>query len=69
MLLRIIIFLLGFALTLIGFIYIFIYLNLLTIGYNFSTYVKFISGRIECWYFFIGLVLILSSIFMLRRKE
>lgn len=38
MLLRVFIFLLGYALTVIGLIYIISYLNLLAIGYNFLEY-------------------------------
>ena len=51
------IFLCGFGLTIIRLSYIFIYLNLLTIGYNFSEYVKFISRRIECINVFVGIFL------------
>lgn len=55
-------FLIGFGLTLIGSLYIIIYLNLTTIGYNFSEYVNFIIGRVECWNFVIGLLIILLSL-------
>lgn len=55
-------FLVGFGLTLIGCIYIIIYLNLTTIGYNFFDYVKFIIRRPECLVSIIGLVLIYFSI-------
>lgn len=50
-------FLFGFGLTVISLSYIVIYLNLLTIGYNFSEYVKFISRRIECINVFLGILL------------
>lgn len=59
---KILIFLLGFGLTVIGFLYIISYLNLLTLGYNFSFYVNFIIRRIECLYAVIGLILIYISI-------
>lgn len=62
MLTRIFIFLLGYALTVIGLIYIISYLNLLSIGYNFLEYVNFIIRRIECLYTIIGIVLIILSI-------
>ncbi len=55
-------FLVGFGLTLIGCIYIIIYLNLTTIGYNFFDYVKFIIRRPECLVSIIGLILIYFSI-------
>lgn len=55
-------FLVGFGLTLIGCIYIIIYLNLTTIGYNFLDYVKFIIRRPECLIFVVGLIIIYFSI-------
>ncbi|MEG2321936.1 MAG: hypothetical protein RSB71_00400 [Bacilli bacterium] len=55
-------FLIGFGLTLIGWVYIISYLNLTTIGYNFLEYVNFISGQLECWMAIIGLVIIFISI-------
>ena len=59
-------FLVGFGFTLIGSIYIIIYLNLTTIGYNFLEYVKFIIRRPECLVFIIGVILIIWS---LPREE
>ena len=59
---RIFLFLFGFGLTLIGTLYIISYLNLLTIGYNFFEYVKFIISRLECWNIIIGLFCISFSI-------
>lgn len=55
-------FLIGFGLTLIGCIYIIIYLNLTTIGYNFLDYVKFIIRRPECLISVVGLIIIYFSI-------
>ncbi len=55
-------FLVGFGFTLIGFIYIIIYLNLTTIGYNFLEYVKFIIRRPECLIAIIGLILMYFSV-------
>ncbi len=51
------IFLFGFGLTIISLSYIVIYLNLLTIGYNFLEYVNFISRRIECLNVITGIIL------------
>ena len=65
---KIFIFLLGFGLTVIGFVYIISYLNLLTIGYNFIDYVYFIIRRIECIYAFIGIILLFISINMKGDK-
>lgn len=66
---RVLIFLLGYSLTLIGFIYIISYLNILEIGYNFLFYVKFICRRIECIYAIIGIVLMILSIYMPGGKN
>ena len=55
-------FLVGFGLTLIGCIYIIIYLNLTTIVYNFLDYVKFIIRRPECLISVVGLIIIYFSI-------
>ena len=63
MLTRIFIFLLGYALTIIGLVYVISYLNLLSIGYNFFEYVNFISKRIECLIGPIGLLIVFLSIF------
>ncbi len=61
---RIFFFLLGFGLTIIGSVYIISYLNLLTIGYNFFDYVKFISKRVECYYTLIGFIMLILAIFI-----
>lgn len=66
---KIFLFLLGFGLTVIGFVYIISYLNLLTIGYNFLYYVNFIIRRIECLYAVIGLILIFISINLEKGEE
>ena len=59
---RIFFFLLGFALLVIGTSYLILYLNLITIGYNFSFYVNFITRRIECYYSPIGFIIILLTL-------
>ena len=66
---KIFLFLLGFGLTIIGIIYIILYLNLLTIGYNFNEYVNFIIRRIECWYCILGIVIMLISIYIGGKDE
>lgn len=60
--LRIFLFLLGFGLMVIGSSYIILYLNLMTMGYNFLNYVNFIIRRIECYYSIIGIVLMICSL-------
>lgn len=56
------IFLFGFGLSVISFSFIIIYLNLLTMGYNFLEYVHFIIRRIECLNLIVGLVLIILTL-------
>ncbi len=63
MIARIFFFLLGFGLTVIGFIYMISYLNLLTMGYTFLDYLIFISKRYECIVAIIGFLMITCSIF------
>jgi len=50
--------LLGMLVSSIGLMFIFLYSNLLTLGYSFFDFVKFISTRVECLLFFIGLLII-----------
>lgn len=66
---RIFFFLVGFALMVIGFAFLILYLNLLTIGYNFSTYVNFITRRIECYYALIGFIIILLTTIIKGDKK
>lgn len=54
----------GFMLSLVGCIYMITYLNLMTVGYNFIEYVNFITRRVECILFFVGMILILGSIYL-----
>ena len=60
--LKILLFLFGFGLTVMGLMYIIFYLNLLSIGYNFFEYVKFIIRRIECINLFFGILLMILSV-------
>ena len=66
---RIITFLFGYALTLIGLIYIISYMNLFSLGYNFMFYVKFIFRQIECLYTFIGFIIMAISIYIPGGKN
>ncbi len=59
---RFVFFLLGFGLTVVGALYIIIYLNLTTMGYNFLEYVKFIIRHIECWNLVLGLIIMHFSL-------
>lgn len=62
--LKFLIFLFGFGLAVIGLSYIIIYLNLLSIGYNFFEYVNFIIRRIECLNFIFGVIFMTVSSFI-----
>ena len=66
---RIFFFLFGFGLMTIGFVYIILYLNILSIGYNFSYYVNFISRRIECYFTIIGFIILNLSIYIKGDKK
>ena len=61
---RIFFFLFGFGLMTIGFVYIILYLNLLTIGYNISYYVNFITSRFECYFTIVGLIIMNLAIYI-----
>ena len=61
-------FLVGFGLSIIGFMYIIAYLNYLSVGYSFVDYLKIIITRIECLLAFIGLLFISIAIFMKGDK-
>lgn len=69
MLMRIFFFLIGFGLSIIGFVYIISYLNLLTIGYNFLEYVNFISRRFECLCALLGIIMMSLAINVAGRKK
>lgn len=66
---RIFFFLVGFALMVLGLSFTILYLNLLTIGYNFSFYVNFITRRIECYYAVIGFIIILLTLIIKGDKK
>lgn len=57
----------GIILSSVGFMFILLYTNLLTLGYNFWNFVQFISTSPECLLFVFGMVLIFISIERRRR--
>lgn len=68
--------LLGTIMASIGLMFIFLYTNLLTIGYSFFDFVQFISKRVECLLFLFGILLIILSfersiknVLLLRRSS
>lgn len=60
-------FLFGFGLMVVGFTYIIMYLNLLTMGYLFYDYVLFIIKRVECLLVLVGFIITFLSIYW-RKK-
>ena len=66
---KIILFLFGFGLSVIGFMYIIAYLNYLSIGYSFWEYLKYIFTHFECLLSLIGIVIICFVIFKKGDKN
>lgn len=60
---RVFFFLLGFGMSVIGFMYMMLYLNLTTMGYSFFEYIVFIFKRSECILGFVGLIIVTITIF------
>lgn len=69
MFLKAFLFLFGFGLTVIGCVYIIVYLNLLSIGYNFFQYVNFIIRRLECLNALFGIIIMIISITLGGKNE
>ena len=69
MFLRGFLFLIGFGLTTIGFVYIISYLNLFSFGYNFFEYVNFIIRRVECLNALVGIVIMILSVTIGGKNE
>ena len=65
MLSKIVFFIIGFCLMVIGLSYIIVYKNLLTFGYSLNEYFEFLVTRYECWYFVRGLLI---EIIVVNRK-
>ena len=51
----------GILLTGLGLFFILMYLNLLSMGYSFGKFVKFISRTFECYFFVIGIIIIIIN--------
>lgn len=63
MILRLVTFLIGFGLMVVGFMYLILYLNLLSVGYSYQEYIKFIMTRFECYFTIMGLVMVTGAIY------
>lgn len=68
MFLRMLSFLFGFGLMVIGCTYLILYLNLTTIGYSVMEYFEFIVRRYETYYVVIGFIIVTLSIYTKRGK-
>ncbi len=66
---RIILFLVGFGFTVIGFTFIITYLNLTTMGYTFGDYLKFILHRFECGLGVVGIILVNVALYKKGDKR
>lgn len=66
---RIFSFLIGFGFSVIGFVYIISYLNLISLGYNLKEYAHFILRRPECILGLLGLIIIFLTIFIPKGEE
>ena len=66
---RVFFFLIGFGFTVIGFSFIILYLNLMTMGYNFDNYVNFIIRKPECYYSILGIIMMILSITIKGDKK
>lgn len=69
MIVRFVTFLIGFGLMVIGFMYIILYLNLISVGYSYNEYLGFITTRFECYFSLIGLILVTSAIYYKESKD
>ena len=65
---RMLIFLIGFGLMVIGFTYIITYMNLISMGYSFKEYLIFITSKFECLFALIGLIMV-SIIILTKGSE
>ena len=63
MYIRVLLYVIGFLLSIIGSIYIIMYLSYLSIGYSFIDYLNFVITRGECLITIIGLFFISIAIF------
>lgn len=66
---RIVAFLLGFGFSVIGFMYMILYLNLFSLGYSMKEYLRFIFSRYECISGIIGFLVVTFTIFYKGDKK
>ena len=66
---RIILFLLGFGFSVIGFMYMILYLNLFTLDYTLKDYLLFVFSRSECILGIVGFFVVTFTIFYKGDKK
>ena len=69
MITRIFFFLIGFFLIVMGIMYMIIYLNLLSFGYNFLEYLTYILTHYECLLIIQGIIIVLLCIFRKGKND
>lgn len=69
MIFRFFLLLVGFGLAVMGGISIIAYLNLVTAGYSFIYYLRFIIARVEFHLFIIGFIMIFLSTYLPLSKK
>lgn len=69
MITRVFFFLLGFILMVIGFMYMMIYINLLSFGYTFLEYLIYILTHYECFIAILGFIIVLFSLYRKGKKH
>ncbi|WP_039233474.1 hypothetical protein [Bacillus thermotolerans] len=68
MAIRLVMFLTGFGLCVLGGVSCIMYLNLLETGFTMKEYIQFISNQTECYLFIAGLVMMTISIYFPTRQ-
>lgn len=69
MITRIFFFLFGFSLMIIGFMYIIIYINLLSFGYTVGEYLVYVVSHYECLLSLVGFIIVLFCLFRKGKKH
>jgi hypothetical protein len=59
----------GFGFSVAGGISLLAYLNLLTLGYEFSYYMRFITTRVEFYLFILGVIMVIGSLAIPDRRK
>ena len=63
-----ILFLIGFIFMVIGCTFFILYFNLFVFGYSFFEYLLFLTKHVECYFFVIGLGLVIISLVRKGKK-